>query len=644
MKLESFNNDEHVNDEQPEHDPESESENINVKEKEKIKDHNASGRSWVSTIRFSIQSRESNELIPIPDVEEEIQTSAFSKASSTHSHHVTLPIHVHAPALKRPPSYLVSFRGSVPVLNSDHKIEHPLYKTKALLGPSLIDIFKQHPLKMVGLIFITLALGSIIIAMIFNTKNILIDNFINSIEYVCEISSFQYNNFLDNVKTIMNLLNLFPLTEYQRILEYVGKKTTLKSIDYHLFYLNSSGLLDSSNVYPNPDFYPFDGKIPLHYLPSDDTIVSFPWINSNLSAPYFIAIVRHAYIKNVWNGLFTTNLFSMLSNFSSNSNYGFKYEVNGSVVIDNTYERPYDLSYNCIFDSQNQVFLQIVGYSKNMLFLAYPYIIVLAFMSIIIPCSLLYMFKEYQKFYSLMAQFVPSEFIGLVLKGERIKEVYHGVTILFSDIVSFTKLTDNLGTDTVVTVLDELYTEYDKLVERHGVYKNDVIGDSFMCMAGCPFRNLSDEDNARKMAHLAHDMLEVTQVVAEKLNIKLEIRIGLHTGQVTACVMGTRVPHFTPIGDTVNIASRLESHGWPGYVHVSETTARLLIKYPNEFKIYERMPMINFKGKGEMRSFFVNRVVDLKIDNVTPRSNAIDHILKYTLSRQKDKVVPIHSF
>jgi class 3 adenylate cyclase len=186
------------------------------------------------------------------------------------------------------------------------------------------------------------------------------------------------------------------------------------------------------------------------------------------------------------------------------------------------------------------------------------------------------------------------------LKGgaEVIVDRFDAVTVLFADIVGFTKLSSTTSPEKLVTMLDELFSVFDRLAEQHGLEKIKTIGDAYMVVAGIPHPLA---DHAQAIAHMALDMLAAIEAYTKKHQTDLAIRIGAHTGPVVAGVIGKKKFIYDLWGDTVNTASRMESHGIAGRVHVSTATAELI---KATFEVEARGP-IDIKGKGVMETFLI---------------------------------------
>jgi class 3 adenylate cyclase len=179
-----------------------------------------------------------------------------------------------------------------------------------------------------------------------------------------------------------------------------------------------------------------------------------------------------------------------------------------------------------------------------------------------------------------------------------IAESHPAVTVLFADVVDFTPFAERTEPERVVGVLDEIFSAFDHLAERHGLEKIKTIGDAYMVASGLPEPR---PDHAEAMAEMALDMQAGLRQLCEPLGLDLELRIGLHSGPVTAGVIGRHKFIYDLWGDTVNTASRMESHGLPGRIQVSEATYRLL----RDRYEFEARGEIEVKGKGRLEAYLL---------------------------------------
>ena len=164
--------------------------------------------------------------------------------------------------------------------------------------------------------------------------------------------------------------------------------------------------------------------------------------------------------------------------------------------------------------------------------------------------------------------------------------------------MDFTPLSQRLTPAEVVGTLDQLFSRFDTLVERHGLEKIKTIGDAYMAAAGVPD---PCADHAYRAALLALDMRDSVAGSAIAGRDALELRIGINTGPVTAGVIGTKRFLYDLWGDAVNTASRMESNGTPGEIQITRATYELL---RNDF-FCEPRGTIPVKGKGEMETWYL---------------------------------------
>jgi len=179
-----------------------------------------------------------------------------------------------------------------------------------------------------------------------------------------------------------------------------------------------------------------------------------------------------------------------------------------------------------------------------------------------------------------------------------IADGFADVTVLFADIVNFTPLSDRVSPEQLVKLLDELFTDFDGLADRFDVEKIKTIGDAYMVAGGLPVER---PDHAQAVADMA---LEMNATVARHAAVGgdgFSLRIGIDTGPVVAGVIGRKKFIYDLWGDTVNTASRMESHGVPGRIHV---TARTRARLADAFEM-ECRGEIQVKGKGPMTTYFV---------------------------------------
>jgi class 3 adenylate cyclase len=201
---------------------------------------------------------------------------------------------------------------------------------------------------------------------------------------------------------------------------------------------------------------------------------------------------------------------------------------------------------------------------------------------------------------TLLLNILPQSIVNRMRNGEMvIADRVAEATILFCDLVGFTALSQELAADRIIDFLSKIFSAFDQLAAEFGVEKIKTIGDAYMVAAGIPE---AQPDHAERIAAVAPRMLDAVAAIAEATHLTLAARIGIHTGPITAGVIGTHKFVYDVWGDTVNTASRMESQSLPGRIQVSAATRAAL---GDRFKL-ERRGIIEVKGKGMMETYFLS--------------------------------------
>ena len=182
--------------------------------------------------------------------------------------------------------------------------------------------------------------------------------------------------------------------------------------------------------------------------------------------------------------------------------------------------------------------------------------------------------------------------------GKVAAEAHPAVTVLFADLVEFTPFAERTPPDEVVRILDRVFTAFDRLAERYGLEKIKTIGDAYMAVAGLP---VARADHAQAAAAMALAMQAELVRLCEELGLDLRLRVGLASGAVIAGVIGRRKFIYDLWGDTVNLASRMESSGLPGRIQVAASTREQLA---DRYALEPRGP-IEIKGKGPLVTYLL---------------------------------------
>ncbi|XP_063380503.1 guanylate cyclase 32E-like [Cydia fagiglandana] len=211
--------------------------------------------------------------------------------------------------------------------------------------------------------------------------------------------------------------------------------------------------------------------------------------------------------------------------------------------------------------------------------------------------------QEKRRTDDLLHRMLPRTVAEALKRGERVQaESYDCVTIYFSDIVGFTNLAATNTPMQVVEILNDLYTCCDAIISYYNVYKVETIGDAYMVVGGVPERC---SRHAAEVASLALHVLDAVPKIRMR-NMpaaRLHIRIGIHSGQCAAGVVGVKMPRYCLFGDTVNTAARMESSGEPQRIHVSNDTYKLLRQHGGYH--FKERGIVNIKGKGDMKTWWL---------------------------------------
>ncbi len=211
--------------------------------------------------------------------------------------------------------------------------------------------------------------------------------------------------------------------------------------------------------------------------------------------------------------------------------------------------------------------------------------------------------KEKARSEALLLNILPSEVAEeLKEKGSAEAKLINEVTVLFTDFKGFTEYSEKLTPENLVKDIHECFSAFDTIMEKHGMEKIKTIGDSYMAAGGLPSPNQTHATDAVQAA------IEIVNFIEERKTRKMtdglpfiEIRIGIHTGQVVAGIVGIKKYSYDIWGDTVNTASRIESSGEAGKINISETTYALV---KTKFRC-EHRGKITAKNKGEIDMYFV---------------------------------------
>ncbi|XP_064181537.1 soluble guanylate cyclase 88E-like isoform X2 [Anguilla rostrata] len=210
---------------------------------------------------------------------------------------------------------------------------------------------------------------------------------------------------------------------------------------------------------------------------------------------------------------------------------------------------------------------------------------------------------EMKKTDDLLYRMIPKPVAKRLRKGEpavNTCEVFPDVTILFSDVVGFTRICSHITPMQVVSMLNTMYTLFDTLSEKHRVFKVETIGDAYMVVAGAPEKT---KYHAHNICDMALDMVRSIDHLKDPSNgNNIQIRVGIHSGMVVAGVVGHKMPRYGLHGDTVHTASAMESNGKEMHIQLSSATYEHL---KGSHFIFERRGTITIKGNVEIETYWL---------------------------------------
>jgi adenylate cyclase len=341
--------------------------------------------------------------------------------------------------------------------------------------------------------------------------------------------------------------------------------------------------------------------------------------NNKIAMSYAMRSLKLAQQYRLKDQISDANLkLSELYEKSGNSAESFKYFKNYILYRDSvndikSVQKMADLRTNYEV-SQKQVEVDLLNQQKKnqriiviatviALFLIFLYALSLYRRNIFIKKTNLIIQEEKDRSEKLLLNILPEE-TALELKqsGKVSARKFESVTVLFTDFKGFTQYAENLSPEKVVESVDFYFSKFDEIMDKYGLEKIKTVGDSYMCAGGLPFPT---EDHAFKMVQAALDIAEFVNESLKQVSeneVRFDIRIGINTGPVVAGVVGTRKFAYDIWGDTVNIASRMESNSIAGRINISENTYQLV----KDFFDCEYRGEIEVKNRGMMKMYFVS--------------------------------------
>ncbi len=209
--------------------------------------------------------------------------------------------------------------------------------------------------------------------------------------------------------------------------------------------------------------------------------------------------------------------------------------------------------------------------------------------------------KEKQKSEKILYNLIPQRIADRLRHGETIiAESIESASVVFTDIVKFTDLSKKIPATQLVDILNQIFSNMDALVDEFGLEKIKTVGDAYMCVGG--LEKESSHDHADRCVAFAREAVRNIKKIPNVDEFEIRMRAGVSSGQLIAGIIGNKRPMFDVWGQTVNIASRMESHGIKGHIHISQATYDLL----TDKTLYTPRLILEIKGIGKMQTYLSN--------------------------------------
>lgn len=206
---------------------------------------------------------------------------------------------------------------------------------------------------------------------------------------------------------------------------------------------------------------------------------------------------------------------------------------------------------------------------------------------------------EREKSEKLLLNILPAR-VAEELKEEGVCKPQHfeNVTLMFSDFVGFTQMASEMDPEILICQLNEMFTSFDEIMEKHSCERIKTIGDAYLAVCGIPEKN---PEHAQNIIRAALDINEYLKERKKNSELSWDVRIGIHSGSAVGAIVGTKKYIYDIFGDSVNTASRMESSSEPNRINISESTWSLV---KDQFSFEKREP-VEVKGKGLMEMYFL---------------------------------------
>ncbi len=200
----------------------------------------------------------------------------------------------------------------------------------------------------------------------------------------------------------------------------------------------------------------------------------------------------------------------------------------------------------------------------------------------------------------LLLNILPPKIVNDLIKyGNSQPETFENVSVLFADVVEFTKKSAELEPDILIDELSDIFSHFDEIINKNRCERIKTIGDAYLGVSGMPLPN---DNHAQNSVQAATEIIEYLERRNKILDIHWEVRIGIHSGKVVGGIIGLKKYVYDVFGDTINTTARIESYSEPMKINVSETVYN---QVKDKFRFIERGPLF-VKGKGKMKMYFVD--------------------------------------
>jgi len=419
-----------------------------------------------------------------------------------------------------------------------------------------------------------------------------------------EQAYFYYTKAIDLMErqTYKGTLSLYYINRSEvlkRLKRFEEALRDLKKAGRSYITMNQTDI-DFQNLFNMGDIYFRMGKYKLAiiYLEEAKQICS-KQLKTNFNCPMYIVPILETLAKcyEKTNNFKKSNVILWISSVIKDTLFEMN-KTKYSLEFGEKYQAEKKEKENQILKQKNEI--QNLEIGRRSLI---SYILGSGFFVIILIAS--FLFKERKKSEKLLLNILPKK-IAKRLKGKEkiIADHFEEASVIFIDIENFTTMSAASSPQNVVKELNKIFTTFDHIASKYGIEKIKTIGDCYMAAAGIPERRT---DHADSIAQMAKEIIKTMKDYKTEDGVEIKFRIGMDCGPVVAGVIGEQKFIYDLWGDTVNTASRMESHGVAGKIQVTERLKNKLIFNNEEWKMkFEERGELEIKGKGKMITWFLN--------------------------------------